>query len=113
LRRPRASIRLPLESAFVTAVFTDGRGGAVATVRVTPRASRTRIDGVRDGVLLVKVGAPPVDAAANDALIDLLAGTFRVPRRDVRITAGARSRTKQVAIVGRAADLNAALAALG
>ena len=42
-------------------------------VRVTPRASKTAIDGIRDGRLLVKVTAPPVDAAANEAVIETMA----------------------------------------
>jgi uncharacterized protein (TIGR00251 family) len=69
-------------------------------VRVQPRASRTAIVGPRDGRLVVHVTAPPVDAAANEAVVDLLARALAVPKRMVRIVAGQRSRNKTVEIVG-------------
>lgn len=69
-------------------------------VRVQPRASRTAILGARDGRLVVHVTAPPVDAAANDAVVDLLAQSLSVPKRTVRIVAGLRSRNKTIEIAG-------------
>lgn len=69
-------------------------------VHVTPRAGRSRISGVRDGVLQVKLAAAPVDGAANDELIDLLARTLNLPRRDIMIVGGGRSRTKRVRCAG-------------
>ncbi|MDA1010422.1 MAG: DUF167 domain-containing protein [Chloroflexi bacterium] len=68
------------------------------TVRLTPRASREQIVGVRDGALLVRVTAPPVDGAANEALVRLLAKALSVPNRDVRIVSGSTSRTKVVEV---------------
>ena len=53
---------------------------------------------------VVRVAAPPVDGAANDALIAFLADALHVPRRAVRIVSGERSRQKRVAIAGDAAD---------
>lgn len=73
-------------------------------LRVTPRASRNVIDGVRDGRLVVKVTAPPVDAAANDAVIALLAGALEVPRRHIAIVIGASGRSKTVEVTGVSAD---------
>jgi uncharacterized protein len=70
------------------------------TVRLTPRASRDEIVGQRDGLLLVRVTAPPVDGAANKALVRLLAKALRVPPRDVRIASGAIARTKVVEVTG-------------
>jgi len=70
-------------------------------VRVIPRAARSRIDGMRAGALLVRLAAPPVEGAANDALVTLLASTLGVPRRSVRLIAGERSRNKRVVIDGR------------
>jgi uncharacterized protein (TIGR00251 family) len=67
---------------------------------VIPRASRTVLAGTRGGAILVRVAAAPVDDAANEALIDFLAETVKVPRRAVRIVAGERSRNKRVAIDG-------------
>ncbi len=73
-------------------------------LRVIPRASRNVIDGLRDGRLVVKVTAPPVDAAANDAVIALLAEQLHVPRRSIGIVIGATGRSKTVECVGISAD---------
>ena len=68
------------------------------TVRVTPRAGRSAVAGVRDGILLVKLAAAPVDGAANEALVALLSDVLHIPKRSIRIKSGARSRTKVVEI---------------
>jgi uncharacterized protein (TIGR00251 family) len=62
------------------------------------------IAGWRDGVLLIKVTAPPVDSAANAAVIDLLSSTLDLPKRAIRIVRGETSRTKQVEIDGLTLD---------
>ena len=67
-------------------------------VRLTPRAGRDAVDGVVDGVLRVRVTAPPVDGAANDALLRILALEMRVPRRAVRLVRGETARQKVVAV---------------
>ena len=69
-------------------------------VRVIPRAGRSGFAGLRDGALLVKLAAAPVDGAANDELIALLAKTLRIPKRDITIVSGERSRTKRIRIAG-------------
>lgn len=69
-------------------------------VRLTPRGGADRIDGVADGILRVRVAAPPVDAAANRALVRLLAGELDVAPSSVAIAAGATSRSKKVVIDG-------------
>ena len=94
-------------------MFEDTPAGATVTVRVTPRAGRTAIAGERDGVLLVRLAAAPVDGAANDTLVALIAAGLGVPKRDVAIVAGARGRTKRLLVAGRrAVALDAALAPL-
>jgi uncharacterized protein (TIGR00251 family) len=76
-------------------------GGRVRfSVRVQPRASRSEIAGVYGDALKVRLSAPPVDGAANNALIEFLAHVFAVGRRDVRILAGEISRSKIVEIEG-------------
>ena len=67
-------------------------------VRVQPRASSNEIVGYRDGVLRVRLQAPPVDGAANEALVRFLADEFGVPRRNVRIVLGLGSRNKIVEV---------------
>jgi uncharacterized protein (TIGR00251 family) len=77
------------------------RGTAVRLdLRVTPRASKNAIDGVRDGRLVVKVTAPPVDAAANDAVIALFSKVLDLPKRNVTIVLGATNRRKTVELAG-------------
>ena len=69
-------------------------------VRVIPRARKHEIAGTREGALLVRLAAPPVDGAANDALVAFLADRLRVPRRAIRIVSGERGRQKRVAVAG-------------
>jgi uncharacterized protein (TIGR00251 family) len=83
---------------------TAGANGVTIAVRVIPRAARTKIDGVRNGALLVRLGAPPVDGAANDALIEVLADLLECPRRQVSLVSGQTSRDKRILITGLSAD---------
>jgi len=73
-------------------------------IRVIPRAGRSGFAGLRDGALLVKLAAAPVDGAANDELIALLAKTLKVPKRDISLVSGERSRTKRIRIAGMDRD---------
>jgi len=77
---------------------TNGR--VRLSVRVQPRAARSEIAGVHDDALKVRLTSPPVEGAANDALVKFLAETFAVARRAVRILAGEHSRSKIVEIEG-------------
>ena len=72
----------------------------ILSVRVIPRSSKSRIDGRRGDALLVRLAAPPVDGAANEALIDLLAREFQRPKRDITILTGQSSRDKRIDIAG-------------
>jgi uncharacterized protein (TIGR00251 family) len=67
-------------------------------VYVQPRASHTTIVGLRDKCLHIRLTSPPVDNAANEALVRLLAARLGIARRNVRVIAGARSRHKVVEI---------------
>ena len=60
--------------------------------------------GVHGDALKVRVAAPPVDGAANAALVELLAAALGIPRRGVRIVSGASSRSKVVEIDGVAVE---------
>ena len=68
------------------------------TIRVTPRASTNAIAGERDGVLLVRVTAPPVEGKANGAVVALLAKALGTPRGAVQVVGGASARTKRVSV---------------
>ncbi|MDI3339517.1 MAG: DUF167 domain-containing protein [Sphaerobacter sp.] len=74
--------------------------GTLLPVRVTPRAGRTAVDGIADGALRVRLAAPPVEGAANRALVELLADTLGLPKRGVEISAGERGRQKTVLLRG-------------
>ena len=69
-------------------------------VQVVPRASRSEIVGEHDGLLRVRIAAPPVEGAANEELIKLLAKKFRVAKNNVDIVSGHSSRIKQVSVSG-------------
>jgi hypothetical protein len=83
-----------------TLLVTDVGGGVRFSVRVQPRSSRERVDGVFAGAVRIRLTAPPVDGAANDALIAFLSGALGVAARAVRIVRGATSRTKLVEVSG-------------
>jgi uncharacterized protein (TIGR00251 family) len=74
-------------------------------VRLTPRSVVERVEGVDDGTLKVRVMAPAVEGAANNALVRVLADALDIPRRDVRIVAGASSRQKLVVVEGVPAEV--------
>ena len=75
--------------------------GVRFVVRLTPRGGVDRIDGLgADGALRARVAAPPVDEAANRALIRLLAAELKVRPSSVRIVSGATGRRKTVEIEG-------------
>ena len=69
-------------------------------VRLQPRASRDEIVGLRDGVLVVRVTAPPVDGRANIALCKLVARRAGVSASRVSVVRGERSRDKLVQVEG-------------
>ncbi len=69
-------------------------------VRVSPRASREGVEGWREGVLVVRLTAPPVEGAANQALVKVLSKALKVPRRSVSLLLGDRSRNKVVEVEG-------------
>ena len=84
------------------------------TVRVIPRSAKPGIAGVRDGALLVRLQSPPVEGAANDELIRVMAEAFGAARRDVEIVVGERSKLKRVALnTIERHDVDAVLRALG
>lgn len=87
------------------AIRLETRGGKLRIpVRVQARASRTEIAGEHGGALKVRIAAPPVDGAANDALLRFLAKLLGVARGAVRIASGGRGRDKVVEVQG--ADLD-------
>jgi uncharacterized protein len=77
--------------------------GCEIAVRLQPRAGANEIVGVRDGVVVVRVTAPPVEGRANEALCRLIAKRARVGVRRVSVVRGERSREKVIRVEGIAA----------
>lgn len=84
--------------------YSEKNGSLTFNVRVVPRASRSEIVGEHDGALRVRVSAAPVDGAANEELVRILARALHVPRNAVVIIAGQTSRLKQVAVSGATSE---------
>jgi uncharacterized protein (TIGR00251 family) len=85
----------------------------ILAIRVIPRARKNAVAGMRGDALLMRLAAPPVEGAANDALIAYLAELFERPRRNFTILSGHKSRDKRVQIDGLSdADARARLSAM-
>lgn len=69
-------------------------------VYVQPRAAQTGVVGMHGDAWKIRVTAPPVDNAANTALIDFIASKLGIPKRSIRIAAGSTGRRKIIEITG-------------
>lgn len=76
--------------------------GTLLRLRVQPRASRCGVDGVAAGRVRIRLTAPPVEGAANDALLRLLADLLETPRTRLELVAGQGGREKAVFVPGLA-----------
>ena len=76
------------------------RDGVRLAVRVQPRAARSEVAGLFGDRIRIRLAAPPVDGAANDALVRFLAAALGVPARAVEITGGLASRSKTLVASG-------------
>ena len=81
-------------------VIHSAPDGARIQIRVQPRAARTEIVGEHGGALKIRIAAPPVDGAANDALVGFLAERLQVARSAVVIASGHAGRSKVVLVRG-------------
>ncbi len=89
----------------------EARGSVTLRVRVQPRAAREELAGEHQGALRVRLTAPPVEGAANAALLRLLARTLGLPPSALALERGATGRDKLVRVAGLTAQqLRAALA---
>ena len=92
--------------------FSEKDGFLTFAVQVVPRASHSAIAGEHNSSLRIRIAAPPVDGAANEELIRVLAKAFGVRKSDVEITSGHSSRRKEVRIAGESSLLSQQLAQL-
>lgn len=70
-----------------------------------PRASKTSVVGMHDGALKIRLAAPPVDGAANAALVEFIADRLDIAKSHVRVVSGQASRRKVVEIDGVSAQV--------
>lgn len=91
---------LPERPSSLTAIFSvkESKTGLTFDIQVTPRASCAGIAGIKDEALKVKVTALPVEGAANDACIRLLARELGLKKSQMEIFAGTKSRRKTVLV---------------
>lgn len=80
--------------------YSEKNGTLTFRVQAVPRASRSEIVGEHDGALRVRIAAPPVDGAANEALVRTLARAFGVSRKAVEVVGGQSARAKLVRVAG-------------
>jgi uncharacterized protein (TIGR00251 family) len=84
----------------VTIKLSEKDGAVRFEVHAKPRAKKSRIVGARGDALEVALAAPPVDGAANEELVRVLAAALDVPRRSVAIVRGQTSQKKLVEVTG-------------
>jgi hypothetical protein len=76
----------------------ESKKGLTFDIHVIPHASRAEIVGVQDGALKIKVTVPPVEGAANEACIKLLAKELGLKKSQLEIASGAKSRKKTIMV---------------
>ena len=84
--------------------ISPSAAGVLLRLRIQPTASRDEVTGVMGDSIKVRLAAPPVDGAANEALVDLLASRLRVPRSAVELVSGRQGRIKLVSVKGLSVD---------
>ena len=84
----------------MTRPWREAPAGLIVSVRATPRASKSALLPGTPEHFAARIAAPPVDGAANAALIDLVAKAFGVAKRDVTLIAGESARVKRLSIAG-------------
>lgn len=80
--------------------LTTKSEGALLQIYVQPNATKTRLVGEHDARLKIALQAPPVDGAANEALVEFLAQLFGVPPKKIELVNGLKGRRKSVLIRG-------------
>ena len=85
--------------------ITEKGNGLILTLRVVPRSSKNKIDGLLGEALKVRIQAPPVEGKANAYLLKFLAKQWKVPRRNLVLLAGETGRNKRLEILDPSDEL--------
>jgi uncharacterized protein (TIGR00251 family) len=81
--------------------FKDAKSGTAITVKIIPRAKRNEVAGVmEDGSIRIRITAPPVGGAANQALVEFLSELLNIHKSQIEIVAGLTSERKLISLVG-------------
>ena len=80
--------------------ISSAEGGAAFPVRIVPRAKKNEISGRHGDAVKIRITAPPVEGAANEALVAFLAELFDVRQQQIEILSGHASRDKIVCVIG-------------
>ena len=95
----------PLSHMSLPSFLRPQPGGVLIAIKLQPRASANQIGEAFGNELRIKVTAPPVEAAANESLVRLLADTLDCPRNRLELIRGHTSRHKTVKVHGLSAEL--------
>jgi len=93
--------------------ITEKENSLILTLRVVPRSSNNKIDGLLGEALKVRIQAPPVEGKANAYLLKFLAKQWKVPRRSLVLLAGETGRNKRLEIVNPPDELRKELLSIG
>jgi uncharacterized protein (TIGR00251 family) len=85
--------------------FQNAKIGAAITVRIIPRSDRNEVvELMPDGIIKIRITAPPVDGKANSMLLQFLSKLLDVPISALEIVSGATGKTKLISIIGKSPD---------
>jgi len=77
-------------------IIREYKNGVVFPAQVQPRAKKSQVTGVQEGALRIKIGAPPVEGAANEALIKLLSRFLGIRKTSIEILKGKSAHRKLI-----------------
>ncbi|MDG0817077.1 DUF167 domain-containing protein [Bdellovibrio svalbardensis] len=81
------------------------KGGVRLHLFIQPKSSKNEVVGLHNGLLKIKITAPPIDGKANEGLIKFLSDFFDIPKRDIVLVRGETGRTKTVELLGMSEQL--------
>ena len=76
------------------------KGGVRLHLFIQPKSSKNEVVGSHNGLLKIKITAPPVDGKANECLVEFLSDILDIPKRDISIVRGETGRNKTVELTG-------------
>ncbi len=79
-------------------IVEDRKGDLILNVLIQPRSSKTEIAGLQGEALKIRLTSPPVEGAANEQCKSLLSKVLKVPKKNIEIVSGLKSRTKKLKI---------------